>query len=110
MDDSTSRPRVIITTKSGAAANANAGADSSSGVSITTTSSGRRQIRTKGRGFRGAGGSENADRYDGKGGEFERIQEEEEGASEAQKCKEQATTEEGRNGLNVNRELFCSEV
>lgn len=60
MDDQ--RPRVVITTKSGTAAQSAAG-----GIDVSVSSTGRKQIRTKGRGFKGQfGQDQNQDRYAGK--------------------------------------------
>lgn len=54
---------------------------------------GRRQIKTKGRGFEGNFGEEATDRYAGKAGEFERLQEE--GGDDAQKCQSHADRQTG---------------
>jgi hypothetical protein len=48
-----------------------------------------KQIRTKGRGFQGNWGDEAQDRYAGKAGEFESLNEE--GSGEAQKCQSPRT-------------------
>lgn len=99
MDDSqqqTSRPRIVITTKSGAA-----GASSSSSFTAPTVV--RRQIKTKGRGFKDNSDSAQSgqDRYAGKAGEFESI--DDEGGADAQKCKGQHRTRGNTTSTGLRR-------
>jgi len=75
---SAGRPKVVITTRHGREAAAAAGGSASSGA-------GRRVVKTKGRGFQSRYESTQQERYAGKGGEFESIEEESGAEVNAQK-------------------------
>lgn len=87
--NSSGRPRVVISTRHAAAASSGGGSAFASSAPSSSSAPRSVSVRTKGRGFKsGFGdGASAEDRYAGKGGEFESIDEREEaGGAVAQKC------------------------
>ena len=91
-DDSQSsgKARVVITTRHGAAAAAAGSASSGSAPK-------RHVVKTKGRGFQSDfSGETTEDRYSGRGGEFESLDTDAAGNTDAQKCTDTATRAQTR--------------
>lgn len=86
---SSGKARVVITTRHGAAAAASGGASSGSAPK-------RVVVKTKGRGFQSNfSGEAAADRYSGRGGEFESLDTDAAGNTDAQKCTDNSATGTG---------------